>query len=60
MNRTEARQLQRDRVKQARALFEKALAESERVEAGMKEVVNALPWWRRVALAAQIVWGLWR
>lgn len=60
MNRTETRQLQRDRVKQARALFDKAMAQAEHVEAGIKMVVNALPWWRRVALAARIVWGMWR
>jgi hypothetical protein len=59
-----ARKLQRNAAKiaktDAKKLFREALGVAERVEAGIRNVVNTMPLHRRIGVALKIVRGVWR
>ena len=56
MTRTERRLV----VKEGRKLFSRALITGEKVEAGLKCVVNKLPLFARVKIALRIIFGAWK
>ena len=50
----------RQRRKDVKALFNKALSAGAEVEKGIKRAVNSCPFWMRVVIAVKVVMGVWK